>query len=283
MQWSEYGGAPTNIDILFEHLEKYPINKKINIKKKQTLYYLLDNFRHFLNFFHYFGIWEVKLQEKKADASSITANYRASSIVITPLFALLKDALYDTWNMDSEVDHWIEGLELFSVLLGESNELGNLKQILSEQRSDNEINDEEVSFFSRLQSLFPPEDLSKSYVSREDNYVAGRYLFKVTLNKRCSKTVELSSTNTLLDFHNCIQQAFELNDDHLYAFYMDNNKFSRRCYNSPMDNYGPFVHEVVIGMLNLYKGQSFLYLFNFGDEIEFNIDVLKIENVEFGV
>jgi hypothetical protein len=57
---------------------------------------------------------------------------------------------------------------------------------------------------------------------------------------------------------------------------MDRKKNSKHYYNCPMDQYGPYVHEVKIGSLNLYEGQRFLYLFDFGDEWEFDIQTMKI-------
>ncbi|WP_374110617.1 IS1096 element passenger TnpR family protein [Neobacillus cucumis] len=43
-----------------------------------------------------------------------------------------------------------------------------------------------------------------------------------------------------------IQRAFDFDDAHLYDFYMDGKKYSKRFYNSPMDIHGPFVNEVTI-------------------------------------
>src|SRR5690606_22862211 len=124
--------------------------------------------------------------------------------------------------------------------------------------------------------LFADGELKKNYLDREKMIIAGTYLFKVLLNNWCWRTLELSESHTLLDLHTLIQEAFDFDDDHLYAFYMDGKRFSRNCYNSPMDSRGPFVHEKKIGELHLYEGQRFLYLFDFGDEWEFYIDVLKI-------
>lgn len=48
-----------------------------------------------------------------------------------------------------------------------------------------------------------------------------------------------------------------------------------------MDTNGPFVNDAKIGNLHLYEGQRFLYLFDFGDEWKFYIDVMKItEGIE---
>ncbi|GAE47319.1 IS1096 element passenger TnpR family protein [Mesobacillus boroniphilus] len=90
----------------------------------------------------------------------------------------------------------------------------------------------------------------------------------------------VSGNHTLLDLHKLIQDAFEFDDDHLYAFYMDGKRFSRNCYNSPMDDVGPFVTEAAISKLGLYEKQKFLYLFDFGAEWKFTVTLLKVTDEE---
>jgi hypothetical protein len=91
-----------------------------------------------------------------------------------------------------------------------------------------------------------------------------------------SRTLQLDGAQTLFDLHREIQKAFDLFDDHLYSFYMDGKKYSKHCYNSPRDFAGPFVQEGKIGDLSLYEGKRFLYLYDFGAEWEFNIDVVRV-------
>ncbi len=101
---------------------------------------------------------------------------------------------------------------------------------------------------------------------------------KVSLNPSCWRTVKLSSTHTLLDLHDLIQKAFEFDDDHLYAFYMDGKPFSNQsCYHAPFTEETPSVKDTALGELQLYVGMGFLYLFDFGDEWHFSIQVLRME------
>lgn len=277
LQGTGFGKAPTNIDFLIEHLEKYPINKKIYIKNSQFLNELLYFFEHFLYYFDFFGIWKVEIEEKQDHASSIKSHYKAKSIVLTPLYKLLEEALYKTFGSDEDDEDGLEELEMFNILLGGSQRFDKLLKITkSEMKKKNEKKAEKISLFSRVQSLFPKGELTTAFISRGESYLSGSYLFKVMLNNKSWRTIQLSSKHTLLDLHNYIQRAFEFNDDHLYAFYMDKKKYSKHCYNSPMDNQGPFVQETKIGTLKLYEGRTFLYLFDFGDEWEFDIEVLEI-------
>ncbi|MCQ6277246.1 plasmid pRiA4b ORF-3 family protein [Bacillus sp. V3B] len=135
---------------------------------------------------------------------------------------------------------------------------------------------ETKSLVELLTPLFPNGELTTTLKKSPPSSIAGTYLFKVKLRSSCWRVLQVSSTHTLLDLHYLIQRAFHFDDDHLYTFYMDGKKYGENCYNAPMDNFGPYVNEAEIGDLNLYEGQGFLYLFDFGDEWEFDIQVLKI-------
>nr|WP_239094277.1 plasmid pRiA4b ORF-3 family protein [Bacillus sp. B15-48] len=137
-----------------------------------------------------------------------------------------------------------------------------------------------VSLVTLLSPLFSKEQLTTTLKRQRPVFKEGAYLFKVKLSSSCWRILQFSSSHTLLDLHNLIQKAFDFDDDHLYAFYMDGIKFSKHFYNAPMDTHGPYVNEVKIGDLDLYEGQSFLYLFDFGYEWEFNINLLKISGEE---
>ncbi len=88
----------------------------------------------------------------------------------------------------------------------------------------------------------------------------------------------MQDTATLDDLHRAIQKHFCFDDDHLYAFYMDGNKFSDDCYNSPISGDEPNAEKAEVGDLDLIEGQDFLYLFDFGDEWTFNIKLEKINS-----
>ena len=87
----------------------------------------------------------------------------------------------------------------------------------------------------------------------------------------------MAAKHTLHKMHLAIQEAFEFGDDHLYSFFMDNKKWSNDRYDSPHDE-GPNADEVTIGELGLYVGKTFLYLFDYGDEWEFKVEVEEINS-----
>jgi hypothetical protein len=114
-----------------------------------------------------------------------------------------------------------------------------------------------------------------------DKPVQGRgsgntYIFKVSLNKCTWRRIKISASHTLHHLHEAIQDAFKFYDDHLYAFFMDGQPWSRKAYWCREDNQQPYADKAIIGRLDLTPGQRFLYLFDFGDEWMFDVQVEEI-------
>jgi len=59
---------------------------------------------------------------------------------------------------------------------------------------------------------------------------------------------------------------------------MDGKAYSRKCYNAPECESGPYATETEIDDLDLFVGQRFLYLYDFGDEWRFEITVREIRD-----
>ncbi|WP_099353769.1 plasmid pRiA4b ORF-3 family protein [Fredinandcohnia onubensis] len=267
LQGGYFERAPHSIDILFDKLEDYPANKIIYINKNDILRRLFFDFENFLYYFHYFGFWEVVFDEEKT--KKVSPTYRAAkSILLTPLFKQLQESLLDTCDSESNEEF---GSRSFLDILGLSSIYHQGRDSEEPERMQHE------SLFPLLQPLFEEGEVTQNFLESEIKNSSGTYLFKVTLNQSCWRKLQFSASHTLLDVHHLIQEAFDFEDDHLYAFFMDGKKFSRKnFYNSPIDFEGPYANEVNLGELQLREGKSFLYLFDFGDEWEFYIDVLKI-------
>lgn len=105
---------------------------------------------------------------------------------------------------------------------------------------------------------------------------SGAYTFKVSLSKTLWRKINLSYKHTFGDLHNAIQDAFEFDNDHLYAFYMEGKRSGKAIYCQYADREGLIAETTTIESLNLYKGERFIYLFDFGDEWEFNVELLEI-------
>jgi hypothetical protein len=83
------------------------------------------------------------------------------------------------------------------------------------------------------------------------------------------RVFEFSARHTLLDVHDAIQDAFELDDDHLFAFYTSGKHWDRASEVS---------HEkagrVRLFQLELVPGKRFSYVFDFGDELWHELEVV---------
>lgn len=103
------------------------------------------------------------------------------------------------------------------------------------------------------------------------------YILKVSLGRGMWRRIQIPADATLHKLHQAIQNGFGLDDDHLYAFFMDNKAWSRLgdSYWSPGNERGPFAHKVRLCQLNLIPKQKFLYLFDFGDEWKFTVTFEK--------
>lgn len=138
---------------------------------------------------------------------------------------------------------------------------------------------EEEEFENAFALLFSNKTIPALIVKTPIAFKKGRFIFKVSLrySSKIWRTLELDGTHDLENLHLLIQKAFNFGNDHLYAFYLDKNR--RKSYSDPRGGSSPFSDEIELGGLNLKAGQRFFYLFDFGDNWEFNIDVVEIQDV----
>ncbi|HUY78411.1 MAG TPA: plasmid pRiA4b ORF-3 family protein [Ktedonobacterales bacterium] len=93
------------------------------------------------------------------------------------------------------------------------------------------------------------------------------------------RRIELRGDQTLHDLHLAIQDAFGWDDDHLYAFFMTGKAWDQRdAYYSPFDQDEELIASAVrIDELGLRARRTFMYLFDFGDELRHTV---KVESVQ---
>jgi len=94
------------------------------------------------------------------------------------------------------------------------------------------------------------------------------------------RDLELAEDNTLEDLHLLIQQAYHWWDDHLYSFFLSGEAWDDESeIGSPWSEARLHTHQVQMGQMELEEGQVFLYLFDYGDQHEFDVTVLRINPV----
>lgn len=113
------------------------------------------------------------------------------------------------------------------------------------------------------------------------NPPTGTYWIRAELpNFKVSRTLAVPADRTLEELHEMIQQAFAFDNDHLFKFCMNlRNPYNGEQYYDPRPEDGwadgyP-ADKISLASLNLYQGQRFLYLFDFGDRWDFTITVVR--------
>lgn len=127
------------------------------------------------------------------------------------------------------------------------------------------------------------KEMSKPFVPSKvnpDQTIILKVMFRH--RKGTWRRIELRAADSLEDLHNMIQHAFGWDNGHLYSFFMD-NKLKRGDfdmeYTCPYEPEGrKTADKAQLGMFGFSKAQKFAYLFDFGDEHKFEIEVL-----DFGI
>lgn len=101
--------------------------------------------------------------------------------------------------------------------------------------------------------------------------------FKITYlqDKSYECQIRLSGENNLHDLHYTIQRAYKWDNDHMFSFYM-NNKIWDRTSEFSGNPLGEGTADRLIKNLGLKPGQKFMYVFDYGDEHVFEVEVLSI-------
>ena len=121
------------------------------------------------------------------------------------------------------------------------------------------------------------------------DYPDGVYVFTIwfTWAKDISRTIEVKSSQTLADLQVAFQRAIDWDNDHFYAFFMNGDEGDRRfaitgadieMFDMEDDDVQLQADKVAIGSLGLSLGHRFLYLFDYGDQHLFEVELTALRN-----
>lgn len=105
-------------------------------------------------------------------------------------------------------------------------------------------------------------------------------------NPIISRTIEIEGHNTLEQLHKVIFKAFDREEEHLYEFQLDSNaqdpdrRFILEELEEEEDEDCGFVEHTILNELHLEEGDSFGYLFDYGDLWLHQIDVKAINQAD---
>lgn len=105
----------------------------------------------------------------------------------------------------------------------------------------------------------------------------GSYVISVSAGTGCYRHIQISKSATLYKLHKAIISAFDFEDDHAHAFFMDNHYWSGYAafFSMKMRGDERLTKSYKLEKLNLSKGDQFKYVFDFGDEWRFQCKVLR--------
>lgn len=144
---------------------------------------------------------------------------------------------------------------------------------LEEEPNDRDFGELQVL----LQPYFPAwrDNLHLSAVDFQD----GLYFFRVSLG-RAWRRIAIPAQLYLDDLSDSILGAFEFDDDHLYQFDYPNRFGSTTSVCHPDMDDLPLTTEVRIGDVPLRPGTSMVYLFDFGDNWRFDVQLERIDPID---
>ena len=112
------------------------------------------------------------------------------------------------------------------------------------------------------------------------------YLFRVVLkwNRKVWRTIQVRGDQTLEHLHLAIQEAFGWDNDHMYSFFMSGKRWDPDTeYADPRAEDGLKADRAKIASLKLAPQKRFLYLFDYGDELEHDVWLVSVAPAAAGV
>ncbi len=145
--------------------------------------------------------------------------------------------------------------------------------VMSFLERDESVESSPDSWETEFKKHIPDWKLSLLQVERKTTE-EGSYIFKVSLGKASCK-IAVPACLRLDELAHGILDAFGFNNDHLYEFIYKNQYGVEESIAHP---YAERAHEFStedcpVGYMPLYKGMTFIFHFDFGDDWEFKIQV----------
>ena len=168
---------------------------------------------------------------------------------------VLEDMLLDRDEIEEDIDD-----DLLENIFG-----GGLMQFINKANNADVLDDDKIIQFPSLKSPLNGLNPDNKPTFTDEN---ATYRFKVS-----RRVITINGNDTLTDLGRTIEYVFDLEGDHLSSFYMGKKFFENsreiRCpdpfgENGESDDYR-------ICDLGLFKGQTFLYVFDFGNERRFTL------------
>ena len=260
---------------------------KLSMKKNNRLDMVAYDFGVSLYHLELFGFWIC--QWEKGGYYREKTRPLAEALVLTDFGKkmakiIVNDAPLSRWNAyfqrNDFLDEYFVSAEKLKILMKKGRSEEEATKIVQAELDAQEEAFGKEPFEAPFRALFPNGALGLIEVRQPHRAISGRYTFKVNLThqKNIWRRIQLDAAHTLAGLHMMIQKAFKFDNDHLYAFYMDGQRFSDLSYNDPRSGDGPFADEMELAKCEeLEINRKIFYLFDFGTEWHFDVVLESID------
>lgn len=102
-------------------------------------------------------------------------------------------------------------------------------------------------------------------------------VISVSVGTGCYRHIQIAKSATLYELHKAIINAFDFEDDHVHAFFMNNRIWTpeEMYYSHRAEGDERLTKDYKLEQFGLSKGDQFKYVFDFGDEWRFQCKILR--------
>jgi hypothetical protein len=229
-----------------------------------------------LELFGFLAIKQGKPQEGKGWRITNIQRLPFGDLMLKLLFSISIEGDLDIWEEDEEET------EIEDDFLEEDEEETEIEDDFLEDENVYEKESEENQHnfnitFGEFQPYFLPffPEWEKNLIIPELEFVDGIYIFKVSL-PRVWRRIAIPAKRELSSLAQTILYAFEFDDDHLYEFSYKSRFGQTITVSHPYMKTSPSADEVRIGDLCLEPGARMRYLYDFGDNWQFDVQLETI-------
>jgi hypothetical protein len=255
----------------FTSLETWLLRGKEEIIGRRNRSLIPDNFIGWIHFFEFLPKTGLQVMGDKGIEHSIRYIPGWYNLGLLELFGLIaiKPASPiegEGWRIE-RIDRTLFGDALFALLYKK----------LSHYEKSLVLEKDERATVGRLQPLLQPyfPEWEKSLSIPERVFREGTYIFKISLGQVWFR-IAIPAGYSLGSLSSIILDTVKFNYDHLYQFEYENPFGAFERVNHPYMDEGPWADDVLIGNLPLRIGQKMTYLYDFGDNWEFEVTLEKI-------
>lgn len=108
------------------------------------------------------------------------------------------------------------------------------------------------------------------------------YTFKVKPQEDSNiyRLIQIDGGKTLDDLHSAILRAFDFTEEHLYMFSRSRKPYDKAGYYSPYADDKRKADQEILSSLGWKLKETWLYLYDFGDDWAFDVTLVKMEDME---